>query len=49
LEPHGGESLLAHTGLDGRGIGAAGAAGAGMMLGGVILYRRTGRKNYRAR
>jgi hypothetical protein len=48
-EPHGGESRLAYTGLDGREMGAAGAMGAGMLLGGVILYRRAGRSRMRTR
>jgi hypothetical protein len=31
---------LAETGFDGRQVGAAGAAGAGLLLGGAVLYRR---------
>ncbi|WP_225849763.1 chaplin [Streptomyces sp. HPF1205] len=48
-EPYGGESQLAYTGMDGREVGAAGAAGVGLLIGGALLYRRAGRAMRRIR
>lgn len=48
-EPYGGVSRLAYTGMDGREVGAAGAVGAGLLLGGAVLYRRAGRAMKRVR
>jgi ChpA-C len=41
--------MLAETGISGRDIGAAGATGAALLLGGAILYRRGARATARIR